>query len=329
MFLWNDNREIFTDEFVFSLAENVTLKEKADGYYLESSVPLKILRINESLYQLIAHLRAGGSVEEYTLKNPVMNQENLVKVLLMLVNGGYLKLEKVTALKNFPFVSIIIPVRDDPDNLQECVKSLQNLDYPHDRYEIVVIDDGSKKAISLPDVRVVRNEVSKGPAACRNMGAALAKGEILAFLDADCVAGQNWLKELVPFFKVINTGAVGGYIEGYYHKSFLDRYENVFSSLNMGKRFMMEDKSASSFYVPAASMLVSREAFRAAGGFNEEMHIGEDVDFCWRLRDKGFTLMYAPFGMVAHKHRNKLGAMLKRRLDYGSSEVFALQSSPR
>jgi cellulose synthase/poly-beta-1,6-N-acetylglucosamine synthase-like glycosyltransferase len=132
----------------------------------------------------------------------------------------------------------------------------------------------------------------------------------------------NWLSGLVPFFQAVGVKAVGGSVKGYFQKSALDRYENAFSSLNMGNRFMMEEKSASSFYVPTANLLVSRDAFQAAGGFNEDMHVGEDVDFCWRLREKDFNLIYAPFGKVAHKHRNKLGKMLKRRMDYGSSEAL-------
>lgn len=320
-FVRRDRRENFTDEFKFSLAPHVSLKEKADGFYLDSTYPLKMLRINESLYRLLDRLRAGGSIEEYALKNPVMNAENILKVLLMLVNGGYLKLDAVKAAA-FPFVSIIIPVRDDPDNLKECVKSLEKLDYPADRREIIVIDDGSKDAVSIPGIHVLRNDVSKGPAACRNAGAALAGGEILAFLDADCMAGENWLSGLVPFFKAVGVNAVGGDVDGYYHKSFLDRYENAFSSLNMGKRLMMEGKSASTLYAPTANLLVSRGAFKTVGGFNEEMHIGEDVDFCWRLRNLDYALVYVPFGAVSHKHRNKLGRMLNRRMDYGSSEAL-------
>ncbi len=312
---------ITTDEFVFSLSPKTFPVKKSDGYYLKSSYPLKILRINESLYHLIEHIRAGGSLEEFIAKNPVMNPENTLKVLLMLVNRGYLKLERVEA-KDFPFVSIIVPVRDDAENLKECIKSLENLKYPGDRYEIIVIDDGSREAVALPGIRVIRNDISKGPAAGRNTGAALAGGDILAFLDADCVAGESWLNELVPFFKVMNTGAVGGYVAGYYQKSFLDRYENAFSSLNMGRRFLMEAKSSSTFYIPTANLLVSRSAFQTVGGFNENMRLGEDVDFCWRLRNMDYTLIYFPGGKIAHKHRNSLGKMLQRRMDYGSSEAL-------
>jgi cellulose synthase/poly-beta-1,6-N-acetylglucosamine synthase-like glycosyltransferase len=80
--------------------------------------------------------------------------------------------------------------------------------------------------------------------------------------------------------------------------------------------------------VPTANLLVAREAFQAAGGFRAGMRVGEDVDFCWRLRDLDYTLLYVPSGSVAHKHRNRLGRMMKRRVDYGASEAPLYRTHP-
>jgi mycofactocin system glycosyltransferase len=288
-------------------------------------VPLRLLRVNESLYRLLEHIRDGGELAVYFSRNPALNSVNTHQVLLSLVARGYLKLERIAPFAVFPRVSIIIPVRDQPKDLLDCLKSLGKLSYPGDRLEIIVVDDGSQKEvaqfIASDNIKVLRHEVSQGPAACRNIGARNATGDILAFLDADCLAGPNWLSETVPFVKAAGVGAVGGYVDGYYRDGFLDRYEKVFSSLNMGKRLILEAKTDSGFYVPTANFLVAREAFTAAGGFKEGMRIGEDVDFCWRLRDLGNAILYTPFGSVAHKHRNRLARMLKRRAEYGTSEA--------
>ena len=285
-----------------------------------------MLRVNESLYNLLRHIRDGGELSDFVRRNPVMNSDNILKVLLLLAANGYLKLERIAPPTQFPRVSVIIPVRDQPEDLLDCLKALDKLRYPKDRLEIIVVDDGSQKDVSQiiasPGVKVIRHEASQGPAACRNIGAEKADGDIFAFLDADCVAGEDWLAEIVPFFRAVKAGAVGGYVDGYYRDNFLDRYEKAFSSLNMGKRLILEAKTASGFYVPTANLLVTREAFRAAGGFKEGMRIGEDVDFCWRLRDLGYTLLYVPFGSVAHKHRGELGKMLRRRAEYGTSEAL-------
>jgi mycofactocin system glycosyltransferase len=310
--------------FGFSPAENTCLRAVPDGFFLLSRTPIKILKLNESLHHLLKFIHEGGRLRDYLAQNPTLNNEKTLQVLLKLVANGYLKLDKLLPLKEYPRVSVIIPVRDRLEDLLECLQSLEKLNYPIDRRETIIIDDGSEKEVSqfvtADRATVLRNDESKGPAACRNIGAENSRGEILAFLDADCIAGENWLTGTIPFFQEVKAGAVGGIIEGYYDKSLLDRYEKVSSSLNMGKRLILEAKTESGFYVPTANLLVTHEAFKAAEGFNEEMHVGEDVDFCWRLRDLGFTLVYTPDGAVAHKHRSHLMSMLKRRSDYGTSE---------
>jgi len=312
--------------FGFSLAADTFLREDPDGYFLLSRLPIKILRLNESLFRLLKHVQDGGEIADFASQNPGLDERNLLGILLSLVAKGYLKLDRIAEIEDFPPVSVIIPVKDQPEYLIECLQSLENLDYPGDRLEIIVVDDGSQKVVSeivaSPDIRVIRQGESQGPAACRNIGAENAHGDILAFLDADCMAGEKWLKEIIPLFKAAQVGAVGGYVDGYYKDSLLDRYEEAASSLNMGKRLLLEGRTESSFYVPTANMLVAREAFKAAGGFRTGMNVGEDVDFCWRVRNHGYTLLYVPFGSVAHKHRNRPGRMLQRRSEYGTSEAI-------
>ncbi|OGO43970.1 MAG: mycofactocin system glycosyltransferase [Chloroflexi bacterium RBG_16_60_22] len=310
--------------FGFSLADGASLLADPGGYYLLSRLPIRILRLNRSLYRLLTHIQESGGLADFIAENPGLEEGQLLRTLFSLVARGYLKLERLAEPGDYPKVSIIIPVRDQPEDLAECLKSLEALDYPKEQIEIIVVDDGSEKEVAPivpPGVRVIRQAVARGPAAGRNTGAAAAGGEILAFLDADCTAGKDWLKEIVPFFRTATVGAVGGYVDGYYQESFLDRYEAVASSLNLGKRLLIEGRTGSSFYVPTANMLVTREAFKTAGGFKAGMHVGEDVDFCWRMRDLGYSLLYVPFGRVAHKHRHRLGKMLKRRGDYGTSEA--------
>ncbi len=311
--------------FGFSLADNTYLREDPDGNFLLSNLPLRILRINKPLFRLLKHLQGGGELPEFVSQNPGLEEGPLLRVLLSLASRGYLKLERIAKIEDYPIVSIVIPVRDQPEDIIECLQSLRNLDYPGDRFEVIVLDDGSQAEVSqgvtTPDVMVIRQDESRGASVCRNIGAEKARGKILAFLDADCIAPENWLKETIPFFKTATVGAVGGYVDGYYKDSYLDRYEEVSSSLNMGKRLLLEGNTESNFYVPTANMLINRDAFMATGGFRSGMHLGEDVDYCWRMRNLGYTLLYVPFGRVAHKHRNRLGKMLKRRSEYGTSEA--------
>jgi len=311
--------------FGFSLAQNIFLREDSGGYCLYSRIPLRILRLNQTLFRIISYLQEGGNLSDFVAQHPELKMPNLLRILLSLTSRGYLKLNNIPELDEYPSVSVVIPVKDQFVDIVECLESLEELNFPAEKLDIVVVDDHSKMEISelmtTFNVLVIRQEITHGPAFSRNLGVGATRGSVLAFLDADCVPDEEWLAELLPFFQASSVGAVGGYIEGYYRDSFLDKYEEVASSLNMGNRIIFEGKSDSSFYVPTANLLVSREVFNDCGGFEEDMRIGEDVDFCWRMRKGGYSLLYAPYGTVGHKHRNEMETMLKRRGQYGTSEA--------
>lgn len=114
-----------------------------------------------------------------------------------------------------PFVSIVVPAYNEEKFIGDCLESLSNLSYPKCRYEIIVVDNCSKDntatiAESMGAI-VIRNAIGK-VGAVRNQGATVARGEILAFIDADCIAGKNWLKSAIDKLKDPTVGAVGGCI---------------------------------------------------------------------------------------------------------------------
>ena len=157
---------------------------------------------------------------------------------------------------------------------------------------------------------------------CRNLGARRSHGEILAFIDSDCLAGPSWMKELVPVFNDRSVAAVGGKVDSYYDRKGLDRYERVMSSLNKGDWPRRSKKREPFFYVPSCNLLVRKQVFHSVGGFQEDLLVGEDVDLCWRLQDQGHPVEYRPMGIVYHRHRNRLKTFCSRRFDYGTSEPW-------
>lgn len=102
-----------------------------------------------------------------------------------------------------PIFSIVIPTYNRPKQLAACLQACGRLDYPHDRFEIIIVDDGSpdpvevhkKDGSNLISITCLR-QFNAGPASARNMGAQHAQGDILAFTDDDCVPTQQWLREL-------------------------------------------------------------------------------------------------------------------------------------
>jgi cellulose synthase/poly-beta-1,6-N-acetylglucosamine synthase-like glycosyltransferase len=88
----------------------------------------------------------------------------------------------------------------------------------------------------------------------------------------------------------------------------------------MGNHVLVCNSRDSDFYVPTCNMLVRKTACAQAGGLEESLRVGEDVDLCWKLRKLGHRLVYVPEGAVRHKHRNRFWPAMKRRYDYGTSE---------
>ncbi len=247
-----------------------------------------------------------------------------------LVRKGFLEQEGFPVLSHYPCVTVIVPVRNRPQEVTACLQSLSRLDYPEGKMEVIVVDDASDDntpdVVSAFPVHLIPLKEQRQASFCRNLAAQRAKGEILAFLDSDCVADPLWLKELIPAFRDPSNGAVGGLVDSYSNEKGLDRYEKVKSSLNMGFWPKSSREGDRFFYLPSCNLLARRALFLQLGGFREDMVVGEDVDFCWRLQDQGYHVEYRPIGRVYHKHRNTMRHFCARRFDYGTSEPLLQKS---
>ena len=96
-----------------------------------------------------------------------------------------------------PYISVIIPVYNDSQRLQLCLAALENQSYPKDSYEVIVIDNNStdnvKKIVNNCSQAIYAFKKTKGSYAARNKGISLARGEVLAFTDSDCIPTHHWL----------------------------------------------------------------------------------------------------------------------------------------
>jgi len=302
----------------YRLANNVELVERDGEPFLLSKSPLCVLRLNRALAELVGRGIDGSLITASAAELGVMEQ--------LAAKGFAERVREVSRqLETYPVVSIVIPVMNRADELRRCLDSIAQLSYPQDKLQLIVVDDGSKDdspavARELGALLIPSGGVGRGPAAARNIGAARANGELLAFIDSDCSASKNWLNELVPAFDDPFMAAVGGRVDGMCSESAVDRYESVMSSLSLGARERSGSRGNDTFYLPSCNLLVRGSAFRQAGGFEDTMHVGEDVDLTWRLRDNGWTICYLPAGNVLHEHRSSIRSFMSRRFDYGTSE---------
>jgi len=322
-------------ELSYRLRENVRYSQDHGRPLFMLSYPLKAVRLHPAWIPVGERFAPGEFVPLSELSILVGEKlgDRLRLFLDDLVRKGFLETCGVLSLSPVPMVSVIIPVHNRPEEIDSCLQALSELDYPSKKLEILVVDDASSdhtpEVVSGFPVTLIRLPENRQAPFCRNLGARRACGEILAFIDSDCLASPSWLKELVPVFNDRSVAAVGGKVNSYYDRKGLDRYEQVMSSLNRGVWPRRSSEQDPFFYVPSCNLLVRRNVFLSVGGFQEELVVGEDVDLCWRLQDQGHPVEYRPVGIVYHRHRNRLKAFCCRRFDYGTSEPLLQKRHPR
>ncbi len=220
-----------------------------------------------------------------------------------------------------PFVSIIVPVKNEERRLPKLLAVLRALDYPQDRYEIIVADNGSTDRT----VEVVRNSAgvfvcvqpSGGSYAARNAGIRIARGEILAFTDSDCTPEVCWLGRGVARLK---TGAdlVAGAIRFDLSRSSIDhRFDRKF--FLQQERWVAEKKAGAT-----ANLFVRRSVIERVGGFSEELTSGGDFAFCRKAAEAGCELVFEPSAIVSHPTRG-FSALLKKARRIGGGKIERLR----
>lgn len=313
----------------FSLKSGVRLQVAAEGGMVIQENPLRLIKVNGPAFEMLKKLEQGIPQDQ---NQDLVNRPAEGAFLDRLHQAGLLEWSPSPAPFH-PFVTIIIPVYNRAAEIAACLESLSALRYPRSKLEIIVVDDASKDDTAAVvkgfGVRLITLRRNQGPAAARNAGTAMARGEIIAFIDSDCLADPGWLEDLIPYFQDPRLVLVGGRVEGFFQESRMDRYEAVCSALDMGPRPIMGQGEHSPFYVPTCNLLVRKEALNRQGGLDADLRVGEDVDLCWKLMAAGHHLAYVPKGFVRHKHRNRFMAGYRRRFDYGTSEALLYERYPK
>ncbi len=213
--------------------------------------------------------------------------------------------------------SVVIPARNAASDLGECLASILGRSGEPPPREVIVVDDGSTDGTAaMAEARGARviHLAGLGPAAARNAGARAASGDVLVFLDADCVPEEGCFEALVaPFADPQVAGTRGGYTSR--QPGLLPR----FVQLEMEEKQSRLAASARVTLLDTACAAYRRDLFLEQGGFDEGLPATsvEDAEFSFRLAAQGRRLVYAPEARVRHRHPEQLGSYLRRKLRFG------------
>jgi GT2 family glycosyltransferase len=219
-----------------------------------------------------------------------------------------------------PRVSVVVCTYNGGRTLEQCLRSLEAIDYPD--CEVIVVDDGSTDDTRtilgrFPNVRAIR-QPNQGLSVARNVGLQAATGSIIAYTDSDCYADPHWLTHLVYQLEHSGAAAVGGP-----NLSPEDGRLAACVTASPGQPTHVLESDQVAEHIPGCNMAFRREALEAINGFDPVYRkAGDDVDVCWRLQQAGHFITFAPGAFVWHHRRQNPRAYLKQQAGYGEAEAL-------
>ncbi len=240
-------------------------------------------------------------------------------------------------LERPPRVSVVVCAYNAERTMDACLASLRTLNYPD--YEVIVVNDGSTdRTLEIAERHaeayradprgprlVIISQENRGLSVARNVGAEAATGEIVAYTDSDCVPDPDWLAFLV--YKFVRNGfvAVGGPNFPPPEPSLVPAAVAVSPGGPM--HVLLDDEVAE--HIPGCNMAFTRKALLEVNGFDPAYTAaGDDVDFCWRLQNRGYTIGFSAAATVWHYRRNTVKAYLRQQMGYGNAEALLYFKHP-
>jgi GT2 family glycosyltransferase len=228
--------------------------------------------------------------------------------------------------KTCPRVSVVVCSFNGARTIRDCLEGLSKLEYPN--YEVIVVDDGSTDATAAIaaqyNFRVIRTE-NRGLASARNTGLKEAKGELIAYIDDDAWPDPDWLHYLSETFQSTEHAGVGG--PNLPPPGDGPIADCVANAPGGPVHVLLSDQVAE--HIPGCNMAFRKSCLEAIGGFDVQFWTaGDDVDLCWRLQQRGWTLGFHPAAMVWHHRRNSVRAYWCQQRGYGRAEALLERKWP-
>ena len=241
-------------------------------------------------------------------------------------------------MENKPFVSIIIPTTGHVKFIKGLVESVNKLDYPKKKYELILIGDQETELLNTSSKKAnnygIKTIVKYKPFAAgkkRNIGVELASGDIIAFTDDDTILREDWLNNAIKHLND-NTSYVGVGGPNFTPKEGLPFAKAV--GRIFGSKFLFsfrytighsEPKEIE--HNPTCNYILKKEVFETVK-FHDTLWPGEDAEFDIRLIKNGFKILYAPNVVVWHHRRSRPLPFLKQMFNYGKTRAQVTRMHP-
>lgn len=223
---------------------------------------------------------------------------------------------------SLPSFSIVIPTFNRPEQLEGCLGALVSLNYPQDRYEIIVVDDGSQEPLTetvapfQQDVQTMLiRQANAGPAAARNEGVERASGDYIAFTDDDCMPDREWLQQFAIALQSNPDVMVGG-------RTINALPNNLYSSASQALidyLYSYYNGATQGVFFASNNIAMARSHFLSIGGFDVSFPLAaaEDRNLCDCWQQAGYPMQYVPSATIQHAHALSLRSFWRQHFGYG------------
>lgn len=225
-----------------------------------------------------------------------------------------------------PFVSVIVPTYNDWDRLKLCLDAIKAQDYPKNKFEVLVVNNNPEELppydIEFYNIRLI-NENKVGSYAARNAAINVAKGDIFAFTDSDCIPNELWLYEGV---KAIISNEQNSIVAG-----FINIFPKIKDKPNIFELYSIQYELKQSSYVKndrfaTANVFIKKNVFATIGKFDPSLKSGGDFEFASRAVEKNFLISYCKSSVVSHPARSTFDG-IKQKAKRKAGGVFDLNKS--
>lgn len=218
-------------------------------------------------------------------------------------------------------VSVIVPVYNESAVIRDCIEALQNQTYASEKYEVLVVDNGSSDEtptiVEESDATLLKETDVQGSYAARNTGLGHTSRDVIAFTDADCTPRPEWIECGVDALIEQDADLAAGKIE-------FESSPSPCASEQFDMAFNLKsDEAVTSGKAPTANLFVKREVVDDIGQFPTDFRSGGDSYWTSRSTDVGYSIAYAPDAVVSHPTREMRELVTKHhRVGWGQAQML-------
>lgn len=214
-------------------------------------------------------------------------------------------------------ISIVIPSYNEEKTIQKCINSLLEQSYA-EAYEIILVDSSRDRTAQIvtenyPDIELISLRDKTDPGTARNIGVQKATGELIAFIDADCIAAADWLEKIADAHRKPYIAVGGAVMNG----NSEDDFVGWAGYLAEFREFMPGQPKREVGHVPTCNIAYKKEAFQDFGLFQGEFYPQEDLVYNYTLVQNGKKILFDPAIRVWHRHRSLLSDFLRHQRTIG------------